>query len=93
MWYSIVGIVLSFIGTAFSLWKILMRDERIAGTWRDIPNLHRNAVQERRYVMAGIADSRLFPALACTCKAGSVPTVPLSTGPLPNFPTRTTPSC
>ena len=30
-------------------------DERIAGTWRDIPNLHRNAVQERRYVMAGIA--------------------------------------
>ena len=55
MWYSIVGIVLSFVGTAFSLWKILMRDERIAGTWRDIPNLHRNAVQERRYVMAGIA--------------------------------------
>lgn len=55
MWYSIVGIVLSFIGTAFSLWKILMRDERIAGTWRDIPNLHRNAVQERRCVMAGIA--------------------------------------
>ena len=32
-----------------------MRDERIAGTWRDIPNLHRNAVQERRYVIAGIA--------------------------------------
>ena len=55
MWYSIAGIVLSFVGTAFSLWKILMRDERIAGTWRDIPNLHRNAVQESRYVLAGIA--------------------------------------
>ncbi len=54
MWFSIAGIVLSFIGTAFSLWKILMRDERIAGTWRDIPNLHKNAVKERRYVMVGI---------------------------------------
>ena len=55
MWYSIAGIVLSFIGTAFSLWKILMRDERIAGTWRDIPNLHKNAIKERRYVIVGIA--------------------------------------
>ena len=36
MWYSIAGIVLSFVGTAFSLWKILMRDERIAGTWRGL---------------------------------------------------------
>jgi len=54
MWFSIAGIVLSFIGTAFSLWKILMRDERIAGTWRDIPNLHKNAIKERRYVMVGI---------------------------------------
>ena len=31
-----------------------MRDERIAGTWRDIPNLHKNAVKERRYVIVGI---------------------------------------
>ncbi len=54
MWFSIAGIVLSFIGTAFSLWKILMRDERIAGTWRDIPNLHKNAIKERRYVIVGI---------------------------------------
>ena len=48
MWYSIAGIVLSFFGKAFSLWKILMRDERIAGTWRDIPNLHKNAVKAGR---------------------------------------------
>ncbi len=54
MWYSVTGIVISFLGTAFSLWKILMRDERIAGTWRDIPNLHKNAVKERRYVIVGI---------------------------------------
>ncbi len=54
MWFSIAGIVLSFIGTAFSLWKILMRNERIAGTWRDIPNLHMNAIKERRCVMVGI---------------------------------------
>ena len=32
-----------------------MRDERIAGTWRDIPNLHKNAVKEKRYVLVGIA--------------------------------------
>ncbi len=54
MWYSVTGIVISFLGTAFSLWKILMRDERIAGTWRDIPNLHKNAIKERRYVIVGI---------------------------------------
>ena len=51
MVYSISGIILSFLGTAFSLWTILMRDERIAGTWRDIPN----AVKEKRYVLVGIA--------------------------------------
>lgn len=55
MVYSILGIILSFLGTAFSLWTILMRDERIAGTWRDIPNLHKNAVKEKRYVLVGIA--------------------------------------
>ena len=54
MVYSILGIILSFFGTAFSLWTILMRDERIAGTWRDIPNLHKNAVKERRCVIVGI---------------------------------------
>ena len=55
MVYSISGIILSFLGTAFSLWTILMRDERIAGTWRDIPNLHKSAVKEKRYVLVGIA--------------------------------------
>ena len=55
MVYSISGIILSFLGTAFSLWTILMRDERIAGTWRDIPNLHKKAVKEKRYVLVGIA--------------------------------------
>ena len=46
MVYSILGIILSFLGTAFSLWTILMRDERI---------LHKNAVKEKRYVLVGIA--------------------------------------
>ena len=55
MVYSISGIILSFLGTAFSLWTILMRDERIAGTWRDIPNLRKGAVKEKRYVLVGIA--------------------------------------
>lgn len=54
MYWSIAGIVLSFIGTAFSLWMILMRDERTAGTWREIPKLHQNAVRERRCVLIGI---------------------------------------
>ena len=54
MWFSISGIITAFIGTSISLWTIIMRDERIAGTWRDIPNLHKNAIKERRCVLAGI---------------------------------------
>lgn len=54
MWVSIAGIVIAFIGTAFSLWTIISRDERTAGTWREIPKLHKNAIRERRCVLWGI---------------------------------------
>lgn len=54
MWCSILGIILVFIGTAFSLWTIITNDTKRAGTWLAMKEAGKDAKKEKKYVLAGI---------------------------------------
>lgn len=54
MWWSIIGIVLVFIGTAFSLWSIITNDTKKAGTWECLKDGEIDAKKEKKNVIIGI---------------------------------------
>ena len=55
MWWSIAGIVMVFIGTAFSLWSIITNDTQRAGSWEGIKERGADAKKEKEKVIIGIA--------------------------------------
>ena len=54
MWCSIIGIILVFAGTTFSLWSIITNDTRKANTWGALLEAREAAEKEKKYVLAGI---------------------------------------
>ena len=54
MWWSIVGIVIVFLGTAFSLWSIITNDTERAGSWEGIKERGEDAKTEKKNVIIGI---------------------------------------
>ena len=54
MWWSIVGIVIVFLGTAFSLWSIITNDTKRAGSWEAIKERGEDAKTEKKNVIIGI---------------------------------------
>ena len=54
MWWSIIGIIIVFLGTAFSLWSIITNDTKKAGTWEGINNRGLDAKKEKINVIFGI---------------------------------------
>lgn len=54
MWWSIVGIVIVFLGTAFSLWSIITNDIKRAGSWEGIKERGADAKKEKEKVIIGI---------------------------------------
>ena len=54
MWWSIVGIVIVFLGTAFSLWSIITNDTKRAGSWESIKERGEDAKTEKKNVIIGI---------------------------------------
>ena len=55
MFFSVLGIIMVLIGTAFSLWTIITRDTKKAGTWEGIYEQSIEAEKEKKCVMWGIA--------------------------------------
>lgn len=54
MGWSIFGVILVFVGTAFSLWTIITKDTKKAGTWGALVGASKDAKDEKRNVIIGI---------------------------------------
>lgn len=54
MCWSIIGIVIVFVGTAFSLWSIITNDTKKAGSWNGIKDRGSDAEKEKKKVVIGI---------------------------------------
>ncbi|MBR5313399.1 MAG: hypothetical protein IKU40_11025 [Clostridia bacterium] len=54
MLWTILGIIIVFIGTTFSLWSIITNDIQKAGTWASLKDQGNEAKKEKVNVIIGI---------------------------------------
>ena len=54
MFCTVLGIVLTFIGTTLSLWSILNLNKKVAGSWLGLKNYAEEAPKQKRLAKMGI---------------------------------------